>query len=232
MNKQKVIDWYYEHTIQGENVFIFRAMLNYLQMNQITIPDWLKDEENADILDLDYCTTVSGDKYLSKNFMRQYERYDLEVLQYFAMILYKRFGVKWDKLFTALNTEYNPLENYSMDETRTPNLTDETKNTGDDKTSANLDNTTTSYVVGYNTANEKESGKTTSNGNATNNYSKVDYNSTHTSKHTGTEHITRTGNIGVTTSQQMLQSEFEVRQYDFYQGIYNDIDEFITTLKW
>ena len=232
MNKQKVIDWYYEHTIQGENVFIFRVMLDYLKMNNIDIPDWLKDEDNAYLMDLEYCTAVSGDKYLSKNFMKQYERAEVEVLRYFAMILYRRFNTKWTKIYDALLIEYNPLENYSMDETRTPNLTDEVKNTGDDKTSVNLDNTTTSYIVGYNTANEKESGKTTSNGNATNNFSKVDYNSTHTSKHTGTEHVTRTGNIGVTTSQQMLQSEFEVRQYDFYQGIYNDIDEFITTLKW
>ena len=232
MNKQKVIDWYYEHTVKDEHVFIFRFLLDDLKMEQMDIPLWLKDENTADILDLDYCTVVSGDKYLSHNFIRQYERYNIEVLRYFAMVLYKRFGTKWNKIYEALNTEYKPLENYSMDETRTPNLTDEVKNTGDDKTSVNLDNTTTSYVVGYNTSNEKESGKTTSNGNSTNNFSKVDYNSTHTSKHTGTEHITRTGNIGVTTSQQMLQSEFEVRQYDFYQGIYNDIDEFITTCKW
>ena len=232
MNKQKVIDWYYEHDVKGEHIFIFRFMLDDLKMEQMEVPLWLKDENTADILDLDYCTVVSGDKYLSHNFIRQYERYNIEVLRYFAMILYKRFGTKWNKIYEALNVEYKPLENYSMEETRTPNLTDEVKNTGDDKTSLNLDNTTTSYVVGYNTSNEKESGKTTSNGNATNNFSKVDYNSTHTSKHTGTEHITRTGNIGVTTSQQMLKSEFEVRQYDFYQSVYNDIDEFITTLKW
>ena len=232
MNKQKVIDWYYEHTVKDEHVFVFGFMFNYLYQNQLTIPLWLLSKEKANMLDLDYCTVVSGDKYLSHNFIRQYERVDIEVLEYFAVLLYNRFGTKWNKIYEALSVEYNPLENYSMEETRTPNLTDEVKNTGDDKTSVNLDNTTTSYVMGYNTANEKESGKTTSNGNAANNFSKVDYNSTHTSKHTGTEHITRTGNIGVTTSQQMLQSEFEVRQYDFYQGIYNDIDEFITTLKW
>ena len=45
-----------------------------------------------------------------------------------------------------------------------------------------------------------------------------------TSTHTGTEKLQRAGNIGVTTSQQMLESEFKVRQYDFYKELYNDID--------
>ena len=37
--------------------------------------------------------------------------------------------------------------------------------------------------------------------------------------------LTRSGNIGVTTSQQMLQSEIELRQWNFYNMIMNDIDE-------
>ena len=45
-----------------------------------------------------------------------------------------------------------------------------------------------------------------------------------TSTHTGTEKLQRAGNIGVTLSQQMLESEFKVRQYDFYKELYNDID--------
>ncbi|WP_407416481.1 hypothetical protein, partial [Methanobrevibacter sp.] len=44
------------------------------------------------------------------------------------------------------------------------------------------------------------------------------------STHTGTETTRRFGNIGITTSQQMLQQELEVRKYDFYKMIYKDID--------
>lgn len=216
MNKQKVIDWYYEHTIQDENVFIFRAMLNYLQMNNIDIPDWLKDEENANILDLEYCTAVSGDKYLSKNFMKQYERAEVEVLLYFAMILYRRFNTKWSKIYDALLIEYNPLENYSSTEIETPNLTDTSK--------ANSKVTVKQSGSTFDTAVYQPFASTETAGNENDN--KV------TTTKTGTRTVTKSGNIGVTTSQQMLQSEFEVRQYDFYQGIYNDIDEFITTLKW
>lgn len=216
MNKQKVIDWYYEHTVKDEHVFIFRFLLDDLKMEQMDIPLWLKDENTADILDLDYCTIVSGDKYLSRNFIRQYERYNIEVLRYFAMILYKRFGTKWNKIYEALNIEYNPLENYSSTEIETPNLTDTSK--ANSKVTVKQSGSTFDSAVYQPYASTETAGS-------------EDDNKVTTTK-TGTRTVTKSGNIGVTTSQQMLQSEFEVRQYDFYQGIYNDIDEFITTLKW
>ena len=216
MNKQKVIDWYYEHTVHDEHVFIFRFLLDDLKMEQMEIPLWLKDENTADILDLDYCTVVSGDKYLSQNFIRQYERYNIEVLRYFAMILYKRFGTKWNKIYEALNIEYNPLENYSSTEIETPNLTDTSK--ANSKVTVKQSGSTFDSEVYQPYASTETAGT-------------EDDNKVTTTK-TGTRTVTKSGNIGVTTSQQMLQSEFEVRQYDFYQGVYNDIDEFITTLKW
>lgn len=40
--------------------------------------------------------------------------------------------------------------------------------------------------------------------------------------------LTRKGNIGVTTSQQMLQSEIELRKTDFYNIVYEDIDNILT----
>lgn len=216
MNKQKVIDWYYEHTVKDEHVFIFRFLLDDLKMEQMDIPLWLKDENTADILDMDYCTVVSGDKYLSQNFIRQYERYNIEVLRYFAMILYKRFGTKWNKIYEALNVEYNPLENYSSTEIETPNLIDTSK--ANSKVTVKQSGSTFDSAVYQPYASTETAGS-------------EDDNKVTTTK-TGTRTVTKSGNIGVTTSQQMLQSEFEVRQYDFYQGVYNDIDEFITTLKW
>ena len=49
---------------------------------------------------------------------------------------------------------------------------------------------------------------------------------------TGTRELERSGNIGVTTSQQMLESEIEVRKHDIYMIIYNDIDTILTNMKW
>ena len=47
------------------------------------------------------------------------------------------------------------------------------------------------------------------------------FNSTMTDRHTGTENYTSRvhGNIGVTTSQQMIQSELELRKFDIYEEI-------------
>lgn len=46
--------------------------------------------------------------------------------------------------------------------------------------------------------------------------------------HANTHNEHTTGNIGVTTSQQMLQSELELRKYMFYEEMFNDIDEMLT----
>lgn len=40
--------------------------------------------------------------------------------------------------------------------------------------------------------------------------------------------LTRSGNIGVTTSQQMAQSEIELRKWLYYESVFNDIDNVLT----
>lgn len=40
--------------------------------------------------------------------------------------------------------------------------------------------------------------------------------------------LARSGNIGVTTSQQMLQSEIDLRKWLYYQSVFNDIDSILT----
>lgn len=51
------------------------------------------------------------------------------------------------------------------------------------------------------------------------------YNST--MAHNGFDELERRGNIGVTTSQQMLQSELDLRQYNFLLGVFQDITDFL-----
>ena len=40
--------------------------------------------------------------------------------------------------------------------------------------------------------------------------------------------LTRSGNIGVTTTQQMMQSEIELWQWNFYRSVFKDIDSVLT----
>ena len=47
------------------------------------------------------------------------------------------------------------------------------------------------------------------------------------SKLTNTTELTRSGNIGVTTSQQMLESELKLRQWNFIDQIMEDVDSIL-----
>lgn len=48
-----------------------------------------------------------------------------------------------------------------------------------------------------------------------------------TETETGTRTLTRSGNIGVTTSQQMLQSELELRKFDFMEEVFKCFDRIL-----
>ena len=159
-------------------------------------------------------------------------------------------------MYTALITDYKPLENYSMTESGTDTAagTDTTTRTGTDTTTNGGTTTTedttattttntgtvkddnsgtaTNAVAGYDSSAMSDRDKTTSTTTntrtdnttqtATNSgtitqtddkTSTLSHNTTDaTATSSNTSHtLTRSGNIGVTTSQQMLTSEIEVR---------------------
>ena len=51
---------------------------------------------------------------------------------------------------------------------------------------------------------------------------------THTENGSQDRTLSRHGNIGVTTSQQMINSEIELWQWDFFNGVFKDIDKILT----
>ena len=93
-----------------------------------------------------------------------------------------------DKLYATTEAEYDPIQNYSMSET------------GTDITASTSSGDTTDYTTSYNSSAENKTGKSAASGS---------------SSTTLTHNFTRSGNIGVTTSQQMLQSERELAHFDF-----------------
>ena len=200
-----------------------------LIFNQLVLKEDLNDfinSNNVDTLNQDYYLSHSGDKYISPFVERLFNagKTASEISSYVATICYNRFGEKWKKIYDALITEYNPLENYSMEETRTPNLTDsDTENVGTSISSNRTTNTNSKYK-GFNADAPVTITTTDGNENSSTTGTKLANETTRTSTHTGTEKLTRAGNIGVTTSQMMLNSEFKVRQYDFYKELFNDID--------
>jgi len=124
---------------------------------------------------------------------------------------------------TFYQSEYNPIENYSMRQTETPDIT-ETLHT-ETNTNLTTDGENHGDVYGFNstTASHLNAGDNTqtTSGNKDDNFS----DSSRTES--GTRTLTRSGNIGVTTSQQMLTSEIELRRFDFLEELYKCMDKIL-----
>ena len=216
---------------------------------------WAND--NGQTLDQMYFGNHSGDKETSPlldKFIEQNEGNATpeilteEQITTLANILYTRYGVQWDKLYKVLSAEYNPIENYSMTEEETPDITrTETPNiTRDKTTSAKSDFTVTTNsdtatdVYGFNSNSAVPQGE--SNGNSTvTTQGDADKNvttenetetGTRTERETGKRTLTRSGNIGVTTSQQMLESEIKLWEWNFYETVFKDVDTVLTVPKY
>lgn len=137
----------------------------------------------------------------------------------------------WEKMYKALQIEYNPLENYDRAEEWTENGTHstadnwtETKDTkattnSSGQSSASENRNDDHYVTGYNSnALVKQSSDTGITGTTGNNTGSATGTEKGTDTHSGTTSGNTTGsrngrihgNIGVTTSQQMLKAEFDL----------------------
>lgn len=135
----------------------------------------------------------------------------------------------YDKLFDALSLEYNPIENYDRNEQWKDISQGDSTSNSSAKTDTNLrsetdsspegvpvtsktytttyDDALESRLAGYQTAEGKQ--VTTTTGDGDNN--RTELNATTTAK-TNADHEGRVhGNIGVTTTQQMLTQEIELR---------------------
>lgn len=150
-----------------------------------------------------------------------------------------KYQINWKKLYDTTVLEYNPIENYDRmedwtdtdDETSTSardntrNTTNSVKSTSTNEINNNVNVTdqNTAFNAGLaDHAKQITDGDTTENGTITN---------TETGKDTENENVnngrtgthTRTGrahgNIGVTTSQQMIQSERDLVVFNLYDMI-------------
>ena len=175
--------------------------------------------DNQEELDVDYYLSHSGNKYISNLFNTLLDRYpDQDPLIKLSKIIENRYKEKWIRIYNAMVEEYKPLENYSMLEVETPDLEDHrvTKLDQDLTNESDLNdygfNSNDPVPVSHNVNTIKGSG---------------DKNKTdETINRKGTRTLTRSGNIGVTTSQQMVESEIKLRAlYNMIEIIFNDVDK-------
>ena len=184
---------------------------------------------NYETLDIDYLIGYSADKFVSPLTEKLYNKYDNvdDLTGDLAKIIYNRFANKWKKIYDALMTEYNPLENYNMEEERTPDLTFEDTENVNSEIITNRETSASNKYKGFNADTPVIVNETSGTDDTTTSGASENNERQKTTTHTGTETLTRSGNIGVTTSQAMLQAELEVRKNDFYKMMYNDIDSLL-----
>lgn len=198
--------------------------------------DYAASSDDIERLDVLYVFQHSGDKYvvpLMKMFLDENGKLtdtSLPEAADMALALWKK---KWTALWEVNNAEYDPIENYRMEEheetvpTGTETTTDAMTGTDTTRTQGTAaNNETASSVYGFNSTDPVPASVTNQ---------KSDFSAGTTFGHTNTEtkaftnrkdtrDLTRSGNIGVTTSQQMLQSSIELQRWNFWLQVFEDLD--------
>ena len=205
-------------TIKDLYNYVVNAKVNLL--GNVSTFDFMKEyTENAEMLDFNINHDYENYVFLTsqKDVQNAYQEFVKLVKSHLLLNSYKYSG-----LYKTTLLEYNPIENYSMTETgtdtRTPNLTTtDTSNIGSQANST----TSTDSVSPYDTQTFTDSNKTVV---SENNGAREDSNTkTETGTETTKHDFKRSGNIGVTTSQQMLESERKVVNFTFLKIVFRNI---------
>ena len=212
-------------------------------------PDYLNLSEGPLVtLDLS-ATSVGYDRIVGTLYDSLPENTETTViLTYFALTAYQIFNTAWSYQYKALTADYNPINNYDSVEnstdtheytgtqtnehevtknnTDTPNITRTSNGSNDSSGSLYGFNSTAAVpsdeANGTSQSTDKETGTVTSDGTENGTNTRTD-----NLKETITHELTRSGNIGVTTSQQMIESELELRKKQFYNIMIRDIVNFL-----
>lgn len=214
--------------------------------NRRTIPiyDILKvyiENESTDFAITHNDNTLYTSAQVLIELVENYAEYFMSVPEMFAENAGGHFKTVWQNFlslridnfaaaFAALNAEYNPISNYDMTET----AADGEKRDTETRTSTPTGTTTVetdSKINGFDSVTPADAGTVT----ATTSYQNAVLTDTTTPTNTktmsfeGTEHsgynktnehfLKRSGNIGVTTSQQMIESELQLRQHELLSDL-------------
>lgn len=211
-------------TIPINDLLVTGGIFTKIQSYDATLTEpifpWLTSDL-ALLIDKDYYLVHSGRKTISASYNHLQKLEDdgiiADALLEIAKLVHNKFALSWNKIYDAINTAYKPLENYDMKEKETPNVT-KTRNIKEDMQTDN-------DVYGFNSTTPVPQSKSTVSGDKLNNEQ--------TETETGTRDLERHGNIGVTTSQQMLQSEIDLRtNFNFMNQIMNDVDSILCLLVY
>ncbi len=170
---------------------------------------------------------------------------------YAVLPVVRMYSQKWRDLWATMFYDFDPIENYNMVEQlqdsekifthgKTETLTNNLQHskTGTETDTPNITATETDQKWGFNSDNGVNSDKRTTQqtGNDTRTYNTQDADTgTATNAASGQDTetheytLTRKGNIGVTTSQQMIEQQRKLLMFNYFNEIvFPDIDKIIT----
>lgn len=177
-----------------------------------TLKEMFNNDSNGQAIAVDYLLNRQ-DRYLSPLFERILDHFTIEHLddanEQIVNILVNKFLRGWSKLADAVFADYNPIENYNMKENRETDFEEHTVTDNDQKV--------TNKYSGFN------SGDSMSPVSESDTEGDIETTKTDTG-HKATNELTRTGNIGVTTSQQMIESSYNLAKKNLINLIYKNID--------
>ena len=160
--------------------------------------------------------------YPSLEFANDLDVEKLEMIKTYILSEMLATQYKWEHLIATTKAEYNPTENYNMvEEEKRTDVENETNNINTTINNGERTSTSTNLnaVAPYNTDAMHNQSQVTE--NTTDNA--VSDNSTTEDKYTTNnvyeKKLTRSGNIGVTTTQQMLESERKLANYSVVKEI-------------
>ena len=150
------------------------------------------------------------DRIMSPLWNRLYDHFEdlQETSEAIARIIKMKYFIGWNKLAEALFSDYNPIENYNMKENR--------KTDFQEHTVTDTSEIITNKYSGFNSDDMKDVSKSETEGD-------IDTTKTDTGT-SGNNELKRSGNIGVTSSQQLIESEYNLRKKNLLDLIYKNID--------
>ena len=242
-----------DDTEELEVTGIFSALESTVKI--LTTPDEILTkifDGRGSLLDIDYVYTHAYTKWVALILERLTEmtktkypsftdnRAKVLVLIQIATLLLNRFSEIWKKKYVAITADYTPTNDYKENEkvdytshgVDTPQTTTTSKTSTDTTQSTSVTQNANTYAfdsisetpTALNTGNQSVN----STGAPDKNYTETTTGGTNTSIVNSTNTITREGKHGSTEYSVLIENELKLREYDFYQEMFKDIDSILT----
>lgn len=207
----------------------------FAYLSDVTTLPWAEATAvDSTVLDIAYFGNHSGGKFCSplvKLVLGENGVVPESARATIAKILIAKYLPNWQHLWYTNEAVYSPIHNYDMTENRTLRTADSEAvkdvRSGSDSTAHGRTTDEMDYTYGLNTDTDNpkpsdkfytaEGGNTTTTSGSTDNRNKVGAGEEE-------EEIHRAGNIGVTTTQKLLQEERELWIWNFFDQVFNDLD--------